>query len=74
MRKEALKYEDLKNEFPQLGIVFVGNRAVVSFRSKDLSPGNHLDVYYGFMFWLNLGIACMKCYKKSLKDSLTNPL
>lgn len=67
MRSKILDYLDETNNFPSLGVVFVGNRAVVSTREIGSQPKFHRDVYFGPFFWWRLEIACRKVFKKQLK-------
>lgn len=61
-----MKHLDKTNHFPAIGIIFVGNRAVVSAREDGLPPKFHRDVYFGPFFWWRLKIACRGVYKELL--------
>lgn len=69
MRKQVLEYEKKNKDLPHIGIIFIGNGAVASFRKKGKNPSSHHDVSYGMLFWLRLGLACMRCYREELSDS-----
>jgi len=69
MRKEVLKFEAETNRLPQIGIIFIGNRAVVSIRSEKDSPRGHRDVWYGLFFWWRLKRATKKVWKELLNKT-----
>lgn len=66
MRKSVLKYKEKTGRVPDLGIIFCGDRAVVTLRKEGFSPIGHEVVFYGLLFWLRLGIACSKVYFKNV--------
>ena len=66
MRKSVLKYKEQTGGVPDLGIIFCGDRAVVTLRRVGFSPIRHEVVFYGLFFWLRLGVACSKVYIKNV--------
>lgn len=69
MRNKVLKYNDKNNQLPEIGIIFCGNRAVVTSRRYGESPGNHLEVYYGLFFWFRLKIASRRVFNLLIKEN-----
>lgn len=66
MRQGVLKYKDRTGDLPDIGIIFCGNRAVVTFRNPKRAPVDHQNVYFGFFFWFRLLRACKKVYNKNI--------
>lgn len=64
MKKKVLKFKEKTGDLPEIGIIFCGNRAVVTARYQTEFPKFHEDVFYGWFFFLRLGIACAKVYYK----------
>lgn len=73
MKKQVLAYRGKTQKFPHLGIIFVANRAVVTFTKYKEGPNNierpvnHKTVMYGPLFWMRIGWACACTYYKSIK-------
>ena len=67
MRNRILKYQEKKNQLPNIGIIFCGNRAVVTIRPINGSPQGHIEVAYGLLFWFRLKIACRSVFRKYVK-------
>ena len=64
MRNKVLAYKEKTGFIPDMGIVFCGNRAVVTQRlgGKE-APKFHTEVYFGTFFWLRLMFACMRVWR-----------
>jgi len=61
-----MKYKSKSGGFiPEIGIVFCGNRAVITSRMGN-KPEHHTDVFYGMFFWIRLGLSCARVYYKGI--------
>ena len=72
MRNQAIEFKKIRKELPKIGIMFCGDRAVVSARGTDIAPYFHQDVQYGPLFKIRLGMACMSVFKNMVKKTLNN--
>lgn len=64
MRKQILTFNDKHKHLPEIGIIFCGNHAVVSWRKPGMSPKGHTNVYFGLFFFIRLGLICARVYRK----------
>lgn len=64
MKNTVEKYKERFGWVPQIGIVFCGNRAVLSIRREGFSPEFHQDVYYGLFFWTRVAFTAAKSFRR----------
>lgn len=72
MRNKILKYNNENSHLPEIGIIFCGNRAVVTSRYTNSSPKYHTQVYFGLFFWLRLKVACYRVFNLLIKENKNN--
>jgi hypothetical protein len=70
MREKILRHYNSNGKYmPDFGILFCGDRAIVSYRPKESSPQHHETVYYGFIFWFRLASALKKVVNNTLTQT-----
>lgn len=71
MRKRVERYKEITDDLPDIGVIFCGNRAVVTMRRSDTQPKGHREVYYGPFFWWRLKRAMRKVFRKHTGSELS---
>lgn len=63
--KRVSRYYSKGGFMPDIGIIFCGNRAVVTERRRnEESPRHHTEVAYGPFFWLRIAFAVARVFRK----------